>query len=98
MFQVGLTDKGSVFMILGSGRIQPETFAEFTPKELKKCKVWYNEAIFTAVNADCELLFSHRNCHLLLWRRVILLGGALRRSFTQQTQWWIVSNNNAIYS
>ena len=26
-------------MILGSGRIQPETFAEFTPKELKKCKV-----------------------------------------------------------
>ncbi len=39
MFQVGLTDKGSVFVILGSGRIQPETFAEFTPKELKKCKV-----------------------------------------------------------
>ena len=38
-FQVGLTDKGSVFVILGSGRIQPETFAKFTPKELKKCKV-----------------------------------------------------------
>ena len=57
MFQVGLTDKGSVFVILGSGRIQPETFAEFTPKELKKCKVWYNEAIFAAVNTDCELLF-----------------------------------------
>ena len=26
-------------MILGSGRIQPEAFVEFTPKELKKCKV-----------------------------------------------------------
>ena len=39
IFQVGLTDKGSVFIILGYGQIQPEIFAEFTPKKLKECKV-----------------------------------------------------------
>jgi hypothetical protein len=90
MFQVGLTDKGSVFVILGSGRIQPETFAEFTPKELKKCKVrcgciykYCNETFFT----HCKF----RNLHLLPWRRMIQLGGALRRSFMQLTQWWTVS-------
>ena len=37
--QVGLTEKGNVFVIVGSNRIQPEAFVEFTPKELRKFKV-----------------------------------------------------------
>ena len=37
-------------MILGSGRIQPEAFVEFTPKELKKCKV------------GCTWLYQWQSC------------------------------------
>ena len=54
IFQVGLTEKGSVFVILGSGRIQPVTFTEFTPKELKKCKV---QCCYNFVSCD-ETIFA----------------------------------------
>ena len=57
-FQIGLTEKGTVFVILGSNRIQPECFAEFTPKELKKCKVrcdWILILTFNTCSTACTL-------------------------------------------
>ena len=51
MSQVGLTEKGNLFVIVGSGRIWPEAFVEFTPKELKKLKVHTIQSIAVVVNS-----------------------------------------------
>ena len=76
-FQVGLTDKGSVFVILGSGRIQPETFAEFTPKELKKCKVGCG-----CMQSCNETIFG--GSQLILWIAEIFICG-----FGEERSSWV---------
>jgi len=37
--QVGLSADGTVFVLVGSNRVQPVAYAELTMKELKQCKV-----------------------------------------------------------